>query len=562
MLFSLHIENVAVIKSVDLEFRSGFTALTGETGAGKSIIIDSINLILGAKADRELIRTGESSLTVGALFGELSENAEKILSECGVEADDDGNIYIQRTVKTDGKSVIRINGQAVSLSVLKLVAPALISIHGQNDTGSLLEPERHLELIDIFAANAKLLSDYRAVYSELEEVRREIKNISELEAQRELRREMLEYQIKDIESADLHAGEEEELVDKKVKLKNSEKILKNSEFAYKALKGSEKGSVSYLLDKTVNALSQISGVVNEFSDYAERLREISYEISEVSEEVLAVAEDLREGSDVTIDVIEERLDKISKLKRKYGLSVEEILAFRDRARAELDKLDNSEVLLSKLGKKEKLLYTSALELADKLHSERILAMKELEDGVKSALEFLDMPKVVFFAKNTECRDGELMALDKNGYDKIEFYISANRGAEPQSISKIASGGELARIMLALKGEISGKDGASTIIFDEIDSGVSGKTARKIGQKMASLSKCGQVFCVTHSAQIASLANSHFLIAKSDKNGKTETSVTPLDYDGRVNELSRILGGINVTDAQRDAAIDMLSGKDI
>lgn len=561
MLFSLHIENVAVIKSVDLDFHRGFTALTGETGAGKSIIIDSINLILGAKADRELIRTGEDFLTVAALFGELSENTVGILAECGVDTDEDGNVYIQRTVRADGKSTIRINGHTVSISVLKLIAPALISIHGQNDTGSLLDPVRHLELVDIYASTASLLSQYRTVYTELEAVRRDIKNITELEAQRELRREMLEYQIKDIESVNLHSGEEEELVDKKIKLKNSEKIVKNSEFAYKALKGSEKGSVSYLLDKTVNALSQISGVVSEFSDYADRLREISYEISDISEEVLAVADDLGDGADVSIDNIEERLDKISKLKRKYGLTVDEILAFRDRAKKELEMLENSEALLFDLNKKEKKLYDDALTLADELHIQRARAAAELEVGVKDALEFLDMPKVVFFAKNTECRDGERMTLDNNGYDKIEFYISANRGAEPQSISKIASGGELARIMLALKGETSGKDGATTIIFDEIDSGVSGKTARKIGQKMASLAECGQVFCVTHSAQIASLANSHYLIAKSDKTGKTETSVTMLDYEGRVSELSRILGGISITDAQRDAAIDMLNGRD-
>jgi len=561
VLLSLHIENVAVIKSVDLDFDCGFTALTGETGAGKSIIIDSINFILGAKADRELIRAGEDSLTVGALFGSFTPVAHAALNAAGVDTDDDGNIYIQRSLKSDGKSLIRVNGQSVSLAVLKLISPTLLTIHGQNDTGSLLDAERHLELIDIFSRNSSILDEYRVAFSDLEEIRKEIRNIAELESQRELKREMLEYQIKDIESLNLHLGEEEELVDKKVKLKNSEKIQKNSEFVYKALRGSEKGSVSYLLDKSISALSQISGVVPEYSDYIDRLREITYEINDISEEVLAVVDDMESSSNETLDAIEERLDKLSKLKRKYGLTVEDILSFAERAKAELNMLENSEALLYELKKKEKSAYDVALELADKLHTQRSKASRELEEGVKSALEFLDMPKVAFFAKIRECRDGEQMLLGKNGYDKIEFYISANRGADAQPLSKIASGGELARIMLAIKGEIAERDGVSTIIFDEIDSGVSGKTARKIGHKMLSLASGGQVFCVTHSAQIASLADTHFLISKSDVSGKTETSVRPLDYNGRVNELSRILGGINVTDSQRNAAIDMLSGKD-
>ncbi len=561
MLLSLHIENVAVIKSVDLDFERGFTALTGETGAGKSIIIDSINLLLGAKADRELIRAGEDALSVGALFGAFSVGALAVLTDAGVNTDEDGNIYVQRSVRTDGRSQIRINGQSFSLAVLKAIAPALLTIHGQNDTGALLEPERHLELVDVFGANENLLGEYREAYYALEAIRKDIREVSALESQRELKREMLEYQIKDIDSLHLHPGEEEELVDKKVKLKNSEKILKNSEFVYKALRGSEKGSVSYLLDKSAVALSQISGVVPEFSDFADRLREISYGINDISEEVLAVVEDMGASSDETLDAIEDRLDKLAKLKRKYGLTVDDILAFAERARAELNMLDNSESLLRELRKKEKVSYGTAIALADKLHKERVRAASELETGVRGALEFLDMPKVVFFAKIRECRDGELMLLDKNGYDSIEFYISANRGADPQPISKIASGGELARIMLALKGEIAERDGTSAIIFDEIDSGVSGKTARKIGHKMLSLARCGQVFCVTHSAQIASLADTHFLISKSDASGKTETAVSRLDYDGRVNELSRILGGIYVTDSQRDAAIDMLNGKD-
>ena len=562
MLLSLHIENFAVIKSVDIDFEAGFTALTGETGAGKSIIIDSIGLVLGAKSEREFVRNGEQCLMVSALFGKFENRALSILSDAGIVTDDDGCIFIQRTVAVDGRSQVKINGRTVSLAVLKNISQALICIHGQNDTGSLLDPARHLELVDIYADNGELVADYKAKYEVLCDIRQKIKNLKELDSERERRREMLEYQINDIDSAKLHNGEEEELVDKKLKIKNSEKIIKNSEFAFKALKGSEKGSVSSLIDRTSSALEQISGIIPAFSDYADRLKEISYQVNDIAEEIGAVIEDIDADPTETLNNIEERLDKISKLKRKYGLTVEAILEYRDKAKEELETLDNSEELLEKLLNNEELAYRDAFAIAEQLHDRRCTAVVQLEDKVKEALEFLDMPKVVFFAFIKESYNGDEKLLNASGSDSLEFYISVNRGADAQSISKIASGGELARIMLALKGALADKSGTSTLIFDEIDSGVSGKTARKIGLRMLSLSEVSQVFCVTHSAQIASLANKHFLISKSDIDGATETSVTELDYDGRVSELSRILGGINVTDAQRKAAQDMLNTKDI
>lgn len=561
MLLSLHIENIAVIKSCDFDFTPGFMVLTGETGAGKSIVIDSINLLLGGKGERELIRHGESYAMVSGLFGDLSDYTKERLFELGVSADEDGTILVQRMLHVDGKNKITINGRSVSLSVLKSLMPYLVNIHGQSDTQSLFNSKNHITMVDVYAGCTDLLDEYRAAYSELEAIRREKDDLIKRTREGERMKEILEYQIKDIDSAGLHSGEEEELIDKKVKLKNSEKITKNSEFVFKALKGSERGSVSYLLDRSVTALAQLEGVVPSYGEYSEKLRDILYQVEDIAEEVYAVLSDIDADPGATLNEIESRLDKISRLKRKYGLTIDEVLAFRERAYNEYQSLENSDEVLKVLSRKEDSAYEKALALAEKLHDTRINAARKLEDSIKETLEFLDMPKVVFYADIKESYSGGKKILSRDGSDSVEFYISANRGAEPQPLSKIASGGEMSRIMLALKSVIADKDGVPTVIYDEIDAGVSGKTARKIGIKMLSLSKNTQLFCVTHSAQIASLGDLHFLISKSDVNGATETSVKVLDRDGRVAELSRILGGIDVTDAQRAAATDMLDERD-
>ena len=561
MLLSLHIENIAVIKSCDFDFTPGFMVLTGETGAGKSIVIDSINLLLGGKGERELIRHGESYAMVSGLFGDLSDYTKERLFELGVSTDEDGTILVQRMLHADGKNKITINGRSVSLSILKSLMPYLVNIHGQSDTQSLFNSKNHITMVDVYAGCTDLLEEYRAAYSELEAIRREKDDLIKRTREGERMKEILEYQIKDIDSAGLHSGEEEELVDKKVKLKNSEKITKNSEFVFKALKGSERGSVSYLLDRSVTALAQLEGVVPSYGEYSEKLRDILYQVEDIAEEVYAVLSDIDADPSATLNEIESRLDKISRLKRKYGLTIDEVLAFRERAYKEYQSLENSDEVLKVLSRKEEVAYEKALALAEGLHEIRTNAAKKLEDNIKDTLEFLDMPKVVFYADIKESYSGGKKTLSRDGSDSVEFYISANRGAEPQPLSKIASGGEMSRIMLALKSVIADKDGVPTVIYDEIDAGVSGKTARKIGIKMLSLSKNTQLFCVTHSAQIASLGDLHFLISKSDVNGATETSVKVLDRDGRVAELSRILGGIDVTDAQRAAATDMLDERD-
>lgn len=561
MLQSLHIENIAVIKCIDLEFSRGFMVISGETGAGKSIIIDSLNLILGAKADKELIRHGESTASVSALFTNLSDASLLQCEELGILLDEEKSILIQRTFGLDGRSSVKINGRTVNLSILKQIAPGLVNIHGQSDTGALVDPEKHIDLIDVYTSSTDLIENYRKIYYSLEKVRRDIQDITKKESERERLKEILAYQIKDIDSMKLHDGEEEELVEKKVKIKNSEKITKNSEFVYKALRGSEKGSVAYLVDRSITALTQLSGVIPEYEGYAEKLRDALASVEDVAEEVYAVLEDFDDDPTSTLNEIESRLDKISKLKRKYGLTVKDVLEFRDKAKQELDTLENYEGALASLKKDEARFYDEALALADKIHDVRVRASEELKVKICDILEFLDMPGVVFYAKiDTEESDGRKV-LNKDGYDKVEFYISANKGAEAQSLSKIASGGEIARVMLAIKSVIADKDGVSSVVFDEIDTGVSGKTARKIGLKMRTMSEGLQIFCVTHSAQIASLADIHFLISKSEVAGATETSVRALDYDGRVKELSRILGGINVTDAQRAAAVDMLNERE-
>ena len=560
MLISLHIENIAVIKSIDFDFSEGFMVLTGETGAGKSVVIDSINLLLGSKAERELIRSGQNQAMVSGLFADLSEKTVDGLSDLGIEIPEDGEILLQRVVSQDGKSRAMINGRSISLSLLKSVAPLLVSVHGQTDTASLQDSKNHLDILDVYANLGELKSEYQIAYSRLEGIRRQIREVTEKLSESERLKEILEYQIKDIESANLKEDEEDVLVEKRAKLKNSEKITKNSEFVFKALKGSEKGSVSYLLDRSMAALNQISDVVPNFAEYADRLRECLYQVDDIAEEVYAVIDDIDGDPTVTLNKIESRLDKISKLERKYGSTIKDVLEFCRKAKSELETLENSDGVLKELSQKERKAYNESLKLAKELHNKRAEAAKNLESYVKETLEFLDMPKVVFFVSLKEMTKGEERILTKDGGDLIEFYISANRGADPQPLAKIASGGELSRIMLALKSVISDKDGIPTVIYDEIDTGVSGKTARKIGIKMLSLSKTTQLFSVTHSAQIASLADKHFLISKGDINGETETSVKILDTEGRVCELSRILGGINITSAQRAAAEDMLAEK--
>lgn len=561
MLNSLHIENIAVIKSADIDFTAGFTVFSGETGAGKTVIIDSIKLLFGGKFDKELVRHGEDSAMISGFFTDLTPKSVEALSDVGISLDGEGELLVQRSLAFDGKSQIKINGRTVGAGVLKSVMPYLLTIHGQNETNALTDPIRHLELIDVYADNAEILSEYLKIYSKYSENKRKLSELLSKRTEGERLRELLSYQIKDIDSLALHDGEEEELIDKKLKIKNSEKLHKHTEFVYKALRGSEKGSVATLLDRSISSLRQISDVVPACAEYAEAMRDMLYRIEEIAEDVYAISDDITADPTEALNAIESRIDKISKLKRKYGLTIASILEYRNKCALELESIDNSEEIEKALKKEQKELYGSAIKIADELHTRRSAAAKLLEQKVKDTLNFLDMPSVVFYTVFKESVSEGEKQLGPSGYETAEFYVSANKGAEAMPMSKIASGGELARIMLSIKSALADKDGISTVIYDEIDAGVSGKTARKIGVKMLELGKTAQLLCVTHSAQIASLADTHMLIKKSEVNGGTETSVSVLDRDGRINEVSRILGGINVTKSQREAAVDMIDEKE-
>ncbi len=560
MLNSLHIENIAVVKSADIDLGSGFTVFSGETGAGKSVIIESIKLLLGGKFDKELIRHGEDVAMVSALITDLNSAAAKALSECGFSVDEDGAVLIQRSVNRDGKNQIKINGRAAGVGVLKSLMPSLVTIHGQNETNVLADSDSHLALIDTYASNTEILDEYTDVYAEYTRLSRELSDLLEKRAEGARIRDLLVYQIKEIDSMSLHKGEEEELVDKKLKIKNSEKLHKHADFVYKALRGSEKGSVAVLIDRSISSLRQISDVVPECAEYAESMREMLYRIEEIAEDVAAITDNINEDPTEALNLIESRLDKISKLKRKYGLTISSILEFRDKCARDLELIDNSEDAERRIREELGERYDRAHELAVKLHERRIKSSAELEKKVKDTLDFLDMPSVVFYASYRELFADGQHKLTPTGFETAEFYISANKGSEAMPMSKIASGGELARIMLALKSALADKDGVGTVIYDEIDAGVSGKTARKIGVKMLELSKTAQLICVTHSAQIASLADTHMLIKKRELDGSVRTELFALDYDGRVGEVSRILGGIDVTESQRRAAIDMIKEK--
>ena len=550
MLRSLHIENVAVIRRVDLDFDAGFSVMTGETGAGKSIIIDSINLLLGNRVGREIIRTGASAATVSAVFDELSPAVCERLSEMGFDCED-GTLMLQRTLAADGRSRTHLNGQSITQSLQREVARLLVSIHGQTDNQKLLQKSTHAELLDAYAHPEATYTAYRAVYTELCAVRKRIASVRCDESEKLRQKEMLAFQIADIDALKLKDGEEETLTAERDRLLNLERINRQAEQAYRALRGGEKVSALSLITRAESAVRSLSGVVEGAETLSERLLAVASEIEDIAETVIEFADDDREDPTARIDRIEGRLESIAKLKRKYGSTVKEVLQFRDQAKERLDLLDDSEALLEQLQNDEQRLVKQATAYAETLTAERRRAAVEITKAVTEALAFLDMPKVRFEV----CI--EQAPLGERGADEIEFLIATNVGEPLQPMIKIASGGELSRIMLALRSVLNDRDGAATVIFDEIDTGVSGKTSRKIGMKLHETARDTQVLCVTHSAQIASLADTHYRITKEERDGRAETEVAMLTQDERVEEIARILGGIEITNAQRDAAREMI-----
>lgn len=553
MLRSLHIENIAVISKLDIEFTEGFSVLTGETGAGKSIIIDSINILLGNKVPRDLIRNGESLATVSGFFDSLTEDETMLLESLGFSSDD-GTILLQKNISRDGRSSVRLNGQVITQSIQREIAGALINIHGQNDSQKLLQKPSHISLLDSFAGLSEILEEYGTLYSALVSKSNERKRISIGESERIRRIEMLKYQIADIDSVAPKKGEEERLEAECKHLSSIEKINKQVNFSYKVLYGADKGaSAYYILDRTAAALASVSDAVPQLLEISDRLTEMKYEVADIAETVRGFSEDNSFDPTQKINKYEERLDAIAKLRRKYGPSIEAVLDFKSKAQTELDELDGATERTEALDAEIAALKEKADIIADRLHTERIKASETLGKKVMGVLEFLDMSKVTFKASVTKSEK-----LDQNGKDDVEFLIETNKGSGLMPMIKIASGGELARITLALKSVLADKDGIDTLIFDEIDTGISGKTSRKVGIKLKQISKSVQVICITHSAQIASLSDTHYLISKSEYDDGVHTSVKILDDSGRVDEVARILGGINITEAQRNAACEMIA----
>lgn len=552
MLKFLHIENIAVIKSADVEFSSGFSTLTGETGAGKSVIIDSINMLIGGKVTRDVIRAGESYALSEAVFDGIEGSLAERLAQYGIEADE-GEIVLTHKMSTEGKSNLRVNGRTVTKSTLRDVGRLLISIHGQNDSRVLFDKNAYIDMVDSFGECMVEREAYSEIYREMDIYKRKLREISTDEEQKARERDMLEYQIKDIDSKKLKDGEEEALEAEKLRLGSIEKINKQVNFAVRALQGGEKGaSASYLLSRASDSLNKIADVIPEAAALAEKLMDLSYEVADISEQVEAFCDDGGEDIDARLDKIESRLDAISSLKRRYGRDIKSILEFRDRAVARLDDIVLADEHAEEYEKRIRALEGQAKIAAKALSEKRKSAAALASEKIMETLTYLDMPKVKFEITLTKTED-----FTPSGCDKIEFMVATNPGEPMMPMSDIASGGEMARIMLSLKSVLNEKDGVGCAIYDEIDTGISGKTSRKIGIKLREIAKDSQVICVTHSAQIATLAHNHFLISKKEIDGRAHTGIRLLDREERIEEAARILGGINITDSQRQAARDMI-----
>lgn len=554
MLSNLQIENIAVIKSASIDFENGFNVMTGETGAGKSIVIDSLNAILGERTSRELIRSGADSASVCAEFQNVGDNVKNELEKLGIEKDD--TLIVSRKLTPDGKNVCRINGMPATVSMLKALGVQLVNIHGQLDNQSLLSPETHCSFIDKLAGSGRELNEFKELYSLYIKKENELKSLNTDVNEKNRRLDILNYQIEEIQKADIRPGEKDELTEKLGFLRNAEKVLDLLHTAYAALNGD--GEMPGAADVAADAASKLLSAADYSSDFTETangVNDAAMNLSAYTEELRDKIYSLDYAPNET-ERAEERLDVIYRLSQKYGDSEEDILAYLENAEKERDALSFSDERAEQLRAETEKAYNEALAAAKKLSEIRIEAGKKFSADVERELAFLDMPSVKFIVNDSV---GELY---ENGIDNIEFLLSANAGEEPKPLSKIASGGELSRIMLAIKCVLSELDDIDTLIFDEIDSGVSGRAALKIAAKMKELSKTHQVICVTHLAQIAAFADEHKLISKEEKDGRTYTCIASLDYNGRKYELARIMGGLTVTQSILNSAEELLSSAEI
>lgn len=551
MLKTLVIENIAVIKKAQIEFTSGLNVLTGETGAGKSIVVDSINAILGERTSRELVRAGSDNAFVNAYFEDINDDVKLKLNEYDIPIEEDGSLLLSRKISAGGKSVCRVNGLPVTVGILKDIGTHLVNIHGQHDSQALLNPDFHYKFVDAYADCDELLAEYKDSFKSFLNIRRQLKSLTSDADERDKQSEILDYQIKELRDADIKVGEWEELKHRKSVILNSQAILNALNTLLGAVNGDDENqgiqSVLSSSDKEITALldadSQLKPIIEKLDSAEDLLESIKDLISDKMESLDFQPDEL--------DKIEERLDILYTFSNKYGETEQDMLYYLADAERKRALFDNSEQDLERLNAE----YDSSLEktqsLALKLSEVRRKAAEKLGDEICSQLEFLDMPGVKFV---TQFSKGN---LSSSGVDKIEFLIRTNPGEEPKPLAKIASGGELSRIMLAIKSIIAKSDSIATLIFDEIDTGVSGKASRKIGLKLKEVGKNAQVICVTHSAQIASAADSHFLIKKEYTDNAAFTQIMPLDFEGRKYELARIMGGLNVTESLLKSAEEML-----
>lgn len=547
MLSLLHIENIAVIQCADISFDKGFNVLTGETGAGKSIVIDAISAIMGERAYRDMIRTGSTKASVRGVFTQVPELPW--FQENGVEYDPE--TVIQREVYLDGKNVCRVNGSLVSVSILRKLGVQLINIHGQHDSASLFDENNHLLLLDAFSNNELLRREYGEKYETYTQLQRQITSLTMDEGEKLRKMEMLRYQIQEIEKAKLTPGEDETLEQRRKLLQNSEKISDNLHDAVNAVYGGEDtdGAAS-LLAEAERSLSRLSRFSEDFTELHQRVADLMYQVQDVAEELRSARDDLSYSAD-ELEEIESRLDVIHRLRKKYGATCQDILDYKEKASQELDEIVFSDDHLERLKGQCEKAKEAAWEAAKRLRQSREAGAQVLSRQILSELAQLDMPKVQF-----QCQFSQT-DLTASGADLVAFYMSANAGEALKPLSKVASGGELARIMLAMKNVLAQQDQVATLIFDEVDTGVSGRAAQKVAEKLRSVSQNKQVLCVTHLPQLAALATTHFLIAKEERDGRTYTSVTPLDKEGRKRELARIIGGTNITETTLKSAEEML-----
>ena len=564
MLLQLDIHNIALIDEVNIELGDGLNILTGETGAGKSIIIDSINAVLGERVSREIIRTGSEKALVEAAFQIDIERFRDVLDEVGIEPEEDGTLILSREITQSGRNTCRVNGKMVAVSLLKTIGERLIDLHGQHDNQSLLKMENHIELLDSFGGEAVQLlkRKYCKVLEQYKDTKARLKALSGDPGERERKIDLLKFQIDEIKKAKLKIGEEEELNRQEVLLTNAEKIAGSLSMSYSLISSGEQGGrpATDVLNDALSQLSTISRLEESYEDMHKRLQDLLYQLDDITEDMRKNIENI-EYNPALLEEIEERLDLIYKLKRKYGDSISDIYQYCTRSEKQLDELAKSEESAALLNKKKAELETLLYEVSCKLNAERVKAASILEDRIGKQLDDLEMRKARFKTDiqfDTAAESKEEKKYSQNGLDRVEFLISANAGEPLKPLAKIASGGEMSRIMLAIKTILAEVDKIPTMIFDEIDIGISGKAAQKVGEKLSYISHGHQVICVTHLAQIACMADNHYLIEKIAEEESTKTIVSRLSGNKTVKEIARLIGGAATTDTSLKYAEEMLN----